>query len=481
MTSIKTESNTLNKPDNITSKASGGEQLQKQNSKGKKRRPVSAKSKAARLVLREKSQDAKAVRERMIKEAKTPRQAVMAADVTLNSIIVNSYINETGCSQFKTFHDWKKAGYKVNKGESGFSVWGTPKRVKDKVEAADGEVLEGESWEFWPLCYLFNESQVSKNDNPEPTKKDSDQEETTPEAKPDLPESKENTIQAKTEVDIDLDTGANSPFVMVDYKDRQEAKQERLEERASKTLKAADNTYQRSRSLVEHIPFGQPILVGHHSERAHRNAVDKSWNLLGKSVGLRDKAARLEGKAASVGTGGISSNEPEALTKLKAKLDNLVTSQETMKAINKIVRTANLDDAQKIGKILKAKLLKSESLAVEILKPDVAGRIGFASYSLSNNNAEIRRINKCIESLEKIQSSSPIQFENDDFSMNVDNGQIVIDFKNGKPSEDTRTLVKRSAFKWSRYQTAWVRKITANAMAAANHLLEQLKEVNEIY
>ncbi len=472
MNNIQTTSNNKN-TNEITSIASGGELPQKQVVKSKERRPVSAKSKAARLVLRDKSQEARVIRERMIKEAKTPREVVTAEDVTLNSIIVESYIQETGCTQFKTFHDWKKAGYKVNKGESGFSVWGTPKRVKDKVETTDGEVLEGKGWEFWPLCYLFNENQVSKKDDPKPTKKDSVQGKTELEVKP---ESQENSTEDKFE----LDTAAISPFVMVNYKDRQEAKQERFEERASKALIAADNTYQRSKLLVSSIPFGQPILVGHHSERAHRNAVDKSWDLLGKSISLRDKAARLEERAASVGTGGISSNEPEALAKLKTKLANLVKSQETMKSVNKIVRSANLDNAQKVQNILSAELL-TESQAVEILKPDFAGRVGFASYSLSNNNAEIRRINKRIDSLEKIQSSDPIQFENDDFSMNIDNGQIVIDFKNGKPSDETRTIVKRCAFKWSRYQAAWVRKITANALADANHLLGQLKEVKEMY
>jgi hypothetical protein len=42
--------------------------------------------------------------------------------------------------------------------------------------------------------------------------------------------------------------------------------------------------HRRSQAYVEGIPMGQPILVGHHSERAHRNALDKSWNALGRAV-----------------------------------------------------------------------------------------------------------------------------------------------------------------------------------------------------
>jgi len=80
-----------------------------------------------------------------------------------------------------------------------------------------------------------------------------------------------------------------------------------------------------------------------------------------------------------------------------------------------------------------------------------------------------------------LRNSEPIEFENDDFSMTIDNGRVCVEFAGGKPSDNVRTLLKRSAFKWSRYQGSWVRKATANAVAAARRLLEQLKAVDEIY
>ena len=182
-----------------------------------------------------------------------------------------------------------------------------------------------------------------------------------------------------------------------------------------------------------------------------------------------------------MGRGGISSTDPEALVKLQNKYENLVNAQDVMKKVNKIVKSKKLNEQEKIEKILSEKLLKTEALTAEILKPDFASRVGFASYSLSNNNAEIRRTKQRIYELKKLQNSSPIEFENNDFSMVINNGQVVIDFKGGKPNDSTRTLIKQSAFKWSRYQTAWVRKVTVNALASANHLLEQLKEVEEMY
>ncbi len=151
-----------------------------------------------------------------------------------------------------------------------------------------------------------------------------------------------------------------------------------------------------------------------------------------------------------------------------------------MKTVNKIIRAAKLTDEEKAGEIVAAGLL-SEAQAVEILKPDHCGRVGFASYSLSNNNAEINRTKKRITGLESLRNSDPLEFANNDFSMAVDNGRVCIEFSGGKPSDDVRAMLRGSAFKWSRYQVAWVRKATGNGVAEAGRLLECLKAVEEIY
>ncbi|MCP4996850.1 MAG: hypothetical protein GY934_24205 [Gammaproteobacteria bacterium] len=59
--------------------------------------------------------------------------------------------------------------------------------------------------------------------------------------------------------------------------------------------------------------------------------------------------------------------------------------------------------------------------------------------------------------------------------------RVCIEFSGGKPSDDVRAMLRGSAFKWSRYQVAWVRKATGNGVAAAGRLLEHLKAVEEIY
>lgn len=80
--------------------------------------------------------------------------------------------------------------------------------------------------------------------------------------------------------------------------ERARAKAERYEEWADKAHQRSEEAFERSERAVAGIPMGQPILVGHHSERAHRAAIDKSWAAMGKSVEEMHKAEAHESKAA---------------------------------------------------------------------------------------------------------------------------------------------------------------------------------------
>ena len=79
--------------------------------------------------------------------------------------------------------------------------------------------------------------------------------------------------------------------------ERARVKAERYEEWADKANERSNAAFQRSENAVANIPFGQPILVGHHSERAHRAAIKKSWAAMDKSVEEADKAKAHESKA----------------------------------------------------------------------------------------------------------------------------------------------------------------------------------------
>ena len=59
--------------------------------------------------------------------------------------------------------------------------------------------------------------------------------------------------------------------------------------------------------------MGQPILVGHHSERRHRRDLDRIHRNLERAMEAEKTAKELAYRAAAVGTGGISSDDPDAI------------------------------------------------------------------------------------------------------------------------------------------------------------------------
>jgi len=116
----------------------------------------------------------------------------------------------------------------------------------------------------------------------------------------------------------------------------QQRKQNRIahaETKAAKNEEASNALYARSTEMAIVIPMGQPILVGHHSEKRDRNYWDKIWNTMGKSVEAGKKAEYYAQKAETIkNNDAIFSHDPDALAKLEEKLTGLKANQEFMKA-----------------------------------------------------------------------------------------------------------------------------------------------------
>jgi protein-L-isoaspartate O-methyltransferase len=66
--------------------------------------------------------------------------------------------------------------------------------------------------------------------------------------------------------------------------DRAEAKAERLEDLSERRANEADRAHKAVHAIADGIPFGQPILVGHHSERRARKDAERIENGMRKAV-----------------------------------------------------------------------------------------------------------------------------------------------------------------------------------------------------
>ena len=261
--------------------------------------------------------------------------------------------------------------------------------------------------------------------------------------------------------------------VMNEYEEKQEARRKRYKKKAEQLKEEAERLHDQAHKMAEAIPFGQPILVGHHSEKRDRRYRERIHNTFGKSFECLDKSEYYEQKATAVGTGGISSDDPDALVKLKEKLESMKRSHALMKADNAAIRKGKTPDRQ-IPALLELGLTQSQ--AEELLKPDFCGRIGFASFSLQNSNANIRRVEQRIRELERAAERNVTREQEGNgytYREDVEENRVMFIFPD-KPEADVRSLLKRHGFKWSPSRNAWVRMLNNAGRYAAERVREQL-------
>ena len=170
----------------------------------------------------------------------------------------------------------------------------------------------------------------------------------------------------------------------------------------------------------------------------------------------------------------IKSDDERAIEKLEEKLDDMRKLQEQMKSANKALR---LKDTE-AGDDLLREMGYSEENIKSLREPDFCGRIGYPDYALSNNNANIHRVEGRIKELKATKERGGSEQEYKTFKV-VENTeamryQIIFD---GKPEPEIRDMLKSNGFKWAPSQGAWQRQITSNGRYALEHVVEKLKEM----
>jgi hypothetical protein len=265
-------------------------------------------------------------------------------------------------------------------------------------------------------------------------------------------------------------------------KEKEEYREERYTELAEKHRNQSESSYKAAFSILSIIPPGQPILVGHHSERHHRAHLRKVDNKMRASVEHQKKAEHYERKLNSDDSS-ISSGDPDAVIKIESKIADLEKHQAFMKAANKAVKKAvKLETSEeKIAEMLKVSGM-SQSKAIALLTPcDWSKQVGFRAWELSNNNANIRRLKTRLEEVkrehEKIAAGPVPDIEYPSIgailreNQEVNRIQILFD---GKPDHKIREVLKLNGFKWSPLEGAWQRQLNNNGRYAAKYAIKTL-------
>ncbi|WKN46456.1 DUF3560 domain-containing protein [Tunicatimonas pelagia] len=262
------------------------------------------------------------------------------------------------------------------------------------------------------------------------------------------------------------------------FEERRQNRKDRYEELADKNRQQSQERYQTARNIGKHIPMGQPILVGHHSERGHRADIKRIDNNMRKSIEHDGKARYYEQKAQTIENDRtIYSDDPEAIQKLRCRLKDLEEYQSSLKAINKLCRSKKLKD-EEITKQLADEYGLNASTIHQLLNPTYSyEKRGFQSWRLSNNNANIRRIRERIAQLEKAESEETTEQIVGDVKIvdSVEHNRLQIFFPD-KPSVEVRAELKQHGFRWSRQQGCWQRHRSNTATYQSERIIRLYNE-----
>ena len=102
----------------------------------------------------------------------------------------------------------------------------------------------------------------------------------------------------------------------------------------------------------------------------------------------------------------------------------------------------------------------------------------FATYQLSNNNAEIHRIEGRLKKLRAAKTEGNTESENTYFRT-VENAEIMRLqlFFDDKPESNVRDVLKKNGFRWSRKNNCWQRQLTDNARYSLERVEKELEEL----
>lgn len=181
----------------------------------------------------------------------------------------------------------------------------------------------------------------------------------------------------------------------------------------------------------------------------------------------------------------ISSSDPDAPEKLRAKIENAKAYQETCKKINRIVRSKVKDEAKVLT--IMAETGFSEETARKLLEKDFAGRIGIPAYELTNNLANIKRMEARLAEIERQRAEDEsnggdmgrqLPFE-PGAAKAAELGGVVIDDPildryqiryEFDPGQVAKIALKAHGFHWTPTLGIWQRQRTQNAKVAVYDL-----------
>jgi Domain of unknown function (DUF3560) len=181
------------------------------------------------------------------------------------------------------------------------------------------------------------------------------------------------------------------------YRERREARAARLRQwAASREAKAAQSASS-VQAVADMIPLGQPILLGHHSQRRAERDRDRIERGMRRTIEHTSKAREFSRRAENIDAAAedaIYSDDPDAIVKLRARIAERESERDTIKAYNAACRKGTPDPAT-----LPDRLRSDLQAAINAWGESQCPNGRFPAYTLSNLSANIRRDRQRLASL----------------------------------------------------------------------------------
>jgi hypothetical protein len=228
-------------------------------------------------------------------------------------------------------------------------------------------------------------------------------------------------------------------------RERLEAKLAKRKQWAEKAEARAEQRSATVHSILEPIPLGQPVLVGHHSEKRHRRALDRADANMRKaaeeSALAHHHTQKADGLARQLDRS-IFSDDPDAVEQLRAKVAALTVQRDAFKNLNAWWR--------KRGTMRGCPGVSDEQAAK--LDAEIPTRYSWErqpvpKWRIANLGAEIRRAAERITDVERRQARTAGAESSGGVLIEGTGDYVRVTFAE-KPARDVLDALKAAGFRW---------------------------------
>jgi len=229
-------------------------------------------------------------------------------------------------------------------------------------------------------------------------------------------------------------------------RERMERRAELRREWAQKRAAKADASFKAAKAVADMIPFGQPILVGHHSEKGARADAKRIENGMRAGVESERMAVRHERAAATLESRlkrNIFSDDENAAEQLQKRIADRERLAERMKFVNKAHAKFAKTGAMPEG------VSEAEAEKIRNYKPTYSWEPHpYPPYALSNLRQQIAADRKRLALVEQMAKRAAAAVAATDGVLIEGDAFVRVTFAE-KPAREILNDLKANGFRWS--------------------------------